>query len=53
MSKQEIIDAVRKLLFEDSGNLSREEYRELLDEVGSDIDSSLDALDLDDSQSDE
>jgi hypothetical protein len=48
MSKEEIIKQVKKLLFEDSIHLSRKDYREMLDEIGSDIDISLEALDAED-----
>lgn len=48
MTKNEIIEECMRLLFEESRHLSREDYRELLEEVGSDIDLSLDSLNEED-----
>lgn len=48
MTKESIVEKVKELLFVKSRNLSREEYRDLLDEIGSDIDSSLEALNEED-----
>lgn len=50
MTKQEIITQVRRLLQEETINLTRDEYREVLDEIGSDIDLSLDSLNEEDTR---
>lgn len=47
MSQQELHEAAQKILFEQSGNLSREEYRELLEDIISDCRAALNALDED------
>lgn len=48
MTKQEIYNEVRRLLFEESSELDRSEYQELLSDVEDDCNSSLAALDQDD-----
>lgn len=48
MTKQELYDEINKLIFAESGEISRDEYRELLEEIISDCQLSLDALDEDD-----
>lgn len=45
MTREEIYTEVQKMLFEDSGELSREDFRELLEDVISDCKISLNALD--------
>jgi hypothetical protein len=47
MDKDKILEAVKKMLFEDSSDLSREDYRELLEEIESECRDALNALDAD------
>lgn len=47
MTKDEIYDEVQKLLFQDSGELSREDFAELLRDVIDDCKTSLNALEED------
>jgi hypothetical protein len=47
MDKDQLHEAAQKILFEQSGNLSREEYRELLEDIISDCRAALNALDED------
>lgn len=50
MTKQEIYDEVQKLLFQDSGELSRDEFSELLNDVIDDCKASLNALEVDEEE---
>lgn len=47
MTREEIYLEVHRLLFEESGELSREDYRELLETIEGDCRVSIDALDAD------
>lgn len=47
MTAQTIIDQVKFLLFQQTAHLSRKEYRDLLEDVGSEIDIALEALETD------
>lgn len=47
MDKDQLHEAAQKILFEESAPLSREEYRDLLEEIISDCRAALDALDED------
>jgi len=48
MTQEEIKDAVYKLLFEESKDLNREDYRDLLEETIFDCKTAINALDEDD-----
>lgn len=48
MTQQEIHDAAHKLLFEESGHLSREEFTSLLFDIIDDCRTALDAMEQDD-----
>lgn len=50
MSKDEIYEKVRQLIFEESRELNRSEYRELLSEIEDDCNIALAALDIDDEE---
>lgn len=50
MTKEEIYEAVQKLLFQDSGDLSRDEFSDLLNEVIDDCKTSLNALEEDEEE---
>lgn len=50
MSKDDLYEAITKLIFEESASLSREEYRNLLAEVASDCEIALRALDDDEAE---
>jgi len=52
MTAQTIIDQVKFLLFQQTAHLSRKEYRDLLEEVGSDINNALEALETDEDEED-
>lgn len=47
MTQEEILKEVQKLLFEDSRELSRADYRDLLEDVIENCNSSLNAMDED------
>jgi hypothetical protein len=48
MNKDEILEAVKKLLFEESGEIDREEYKEMLTDVIGSCEDMLNAMDEED-----
>jgi hypothetical protein len=53
MTKEEIHSAAYKLIFEESGDLSREEFKELLGDVIDDCESMLTSMNSEDEEHDE